>query len=69
MSKQIHKVRCFLCNIKVGINGFECRCKKIFCSDHRYQYIHNCEVNMKTMFREKIESENKLVVSDKLFRI
>jgi hypothetical protein len=63
------KIRCSLCNRKVGINGFECRCQKIFCTEHRFQYVHNCEVDPKSISQEKIAKENKVVITDKMIRI
>lgn len=37
----LFNVRCFACNKKVGITGFECRCRYIFCGIHRYAEEHD----------------------------
>jgi predicted nucleic acid binding AN1-type Zn finger protein len=47
------KTKCNLCEKKVGLLGFECRCKKIFCSIHRTPEQHNCSFDYKT-FGKKI---------------
>ncbi|RYR33234.1 hypothetical protein Ahy_A10g047791 [Arachis hypogaea] len=39
------------CNKKVGLIGFECRCGDLFCGNHRYPEIHECEFNFKDIGR------------------
>jgi predicted nucleic acid binding AN1-type Zn finger protein len=34
--------RCAICQKKVGILGFECKCKGTFCEKHRMMESHQC---------------------------
>jgi len=40
--KQVDTSKCWKCSKKVGIYGFQCRCKYYFCDKHRYNDQHNC---------------------------
>jgi hypothetical protein len=33
------KNRCWTCNKKIGITGFQCRCNYVFCAAHRYEQL------------------------------
>jgi len=34
--------RCVICQKKVGILGFECKCSGTFCEKHRMMESHQC---------------------------
>ena len=34
--------RCVICQKKVGILGFECKCLGLFCEKHRMMESHQC---------------------------
>jgi predicted nucleic acid binding AN1-type Zn finger protein len=34
--------RCVICQKKVGILGFECKCQETFCEKHRMMESHQC---------------------------
>ena len=34
--------RCFTCQKKVGLTGFDCKCKHQFCGEHRLPEAHAC---------------------------
>jgi hypothetical protein len=36
--------KCKVCNKKVGINGYECKCdtSAVFCDTHKYTFAHEC---------------------------
>lgn len=36
------------CKKKLGLLGFDCRCKKQFCSTHRAAEAHECEYDFKS---------------------
>jgi len=40
--EQKDKTKCWLCEKKCGLLGFDCRCGYVFCSKHRYAEEHNC---------------------------
>lgn len=61
--------RCYHCNKKVGIYGFNCRCGFNFCSSHRYADAHDCTFDYKTFEREQLRKTNQAVVADKIQRI
>lgn len=63
--------RCVICNKKVGILGFKCKCSEehLFCSAHRLPESHKCTFDHR--LEEKNMLANKLVkvVSDKIQKI
>ncbi|KAH8584894.1 A20 and Znf AN1 domains [Cryptosporidium sp. chipmunk genotype I] len=61
--------RCYHCNKKVGIYGFNCRCGFNFCSTHRYADAHDCTFDYKTFEREQLRKTNQAVIADKIQRI
>ncbi|XP_039978029.1 AN1-type zinc finger protein 6 isoform X2 [Xiphias gladius] len=63
------KNRCFTCQKKVGLTGFDCRCGNVFCSSHRYSDIHNCTFDYKADAAEKIRKDNPIVVREKIQKI
>ncbi|XP_038719934.1 zinc finger A20 and AN1 domain-containing stress-associated protein 1-like [Tripterygium wilfordii] len=60
------KQRCKKCNKKVGLLGFQCRCKDVFCGSHRYPEEHCCTVDWMTPARKVLVSQNPVVKADKL---
>ncbi|KAH1016258.1 hypothetical protein HUJ04_007512 [Dendroctonus ponderosae] len=61
------KSRCNHCNKRLNItNIYDCRCGKIFCSQHRYSEVHSCTYNYKTEGRKLLERQNPLVTADKV---
>lgn len=56
--EQINKKRCNQCNKKLSVcQGIECRCKKTFCSLHRYPDTHQCNfdyVNLDTGIHKSV---------------
>jgi len=61
--------RCWLCNKRVGLTGFKCRCGGTFCSSHRYSENHECSFNYKGVGREAIAKANPVVKADKIEKI
>jgi hypothetical protein len=60
--------RCSICNIKVKLNYYECKCdeKKKFCSEHRYPFNHNCSIDYKKINENKLSKLNPVVKPVKL---
>eukprot|EP00747_Dinoflagellata_sp_TGD_P165631 gnl/TRDRNA2_/TRDRNA2_187167_c0_seq1.p1 gnl/TRDRNA2_/TRDRNA2_187167_c0~~gnl/TRDRNA2_/TRDRNA2_187167_c0_seq1.p1 ORF type:complete len:260 (+),score=84.87 gnl/TRDRNA2_/TRDRNA2_187167_c0_seq1:57-782(+) len=56
--EQKDKTRCFFCQKKCGLTGFECKCGYVFCSKHRYAEEHNCDFDHKKAGREILEKQN-----------
>ncbi|XP_029948771.1 LOW QUALITY PROTEIN: AN1-type zinc finger protein 6 [Salarias fasciatus] len=63
------KNRCFTCNKRVGLTGFDCRCGNVFCCLHRYSDVHNCTFDYKADAAEKIRKENPVIVGEKIKKI
>ena len=64
--KQIKKNRCWSCNKKVGILGFDCECGYIFCGKHRYTYEHNCSIDKKNKHKINLQNNMPIIKSDKI---
>ncbi|KAI3691711.1 hypothetical protein L6452_31513 [Arctium lappa] len=61
--------RCLICNKKVGVIGFKCRCGEMFCGIHRYPEKHDCEFDFKRSGKEAIAKATPVVKADKVDRI
>lgn len=42
------------CKKKLGLLGFECRCKKQFCGQHRDAEVHSCEHDYKSDAKKEL---------------
>lgn len=65
------KNRCTICNKKIGILGFSCRCNGNFCTLHRLPEQHNC-CSLEEIKKESLEilsKNNYKVTADKLISI
>jgi hypothetical protein len=60
------KKRCKVCNKKVGLLGFECKCGHTFCSIHRMPEDHECCVDFKSEGKDKLRHDNPIVIKDKI---
>ncbi|KAG5899742.1 hypothetical protein JTB14_006080 [Gonioctena quinquepunctata] len=64
------KARCNKCNRKLNItNIYNCRCGKIFCSQHRYSEVHRCSYDYKLEGRMFLEQQNPRVTAEKINKI
>lgn len=64
------RARCSECNKRLNItNIHNCRCGKVFCSQHRYSEVHRCSYDYKTEGRKILEQQNPLVTAEKVNRI
>lgn len=61
--EQTDKTKCFTCNKKCGLTGFDCRCGYVFCAKHRYAEEHNCDFDHKSRGREIIAKANPNIVN------
>ena len=60
------KNRCSQCRKKLGLTPIECRCKKFFCSLHRYPEAHQCVVDYKKIEQPLLKKNLPEVVSKKV---
>ena len=52
------KHRCSFCNKKLGLLGFACDCKGVFCPLHHSAHSHNCNFNYLKEKQDKIKQNN-----------
>lgn len=63
---QANRSRCFGCNKRVGLLGFECRCGYVFCAGHRHAADHACSFDYASMDKARLASQNPVVAASKL---
>ena len=51
--------RCWKCNKRIGVLGFDCRCGYRFCGLHRYSYEHDCSFDFSAFARKQLEKQNQ----------
>ena len=51
------KKRCLVCNKKVGLTGFTCRCGGLFCGSHRSETQHACTFNFAEASNAMLETK------------
>jgi len=62
-----HKQTCASCNKALKfISTFTCRCKKSFCSRHRFHDQHDCTYDYKTGAKTKLKEVNPKIVPSKI---
>ncbi|KAL6978483.1 switch-activating protein Sap1 [Sarracenia purpurea var. burkii] len=61
--------RCAGCRRKVGLTRFQCRCRKLFCLEHRYSDRHDCSFDYKAAGREAIAHKNPVVRPAKILKV
>ena len=76
-SKKNKKKRCMVCNKKLGLMIFTCKCsniedlndKRIFCVSHMHPESHDCTFNHKDMSKELLTKKLVKVINEKVIRI
>jgi|688.fasta_scaffold2073742_1 hypothetical protein len=70
MTKKIetNKNRCFICNIKLGIDGWNCKCNLniLFCNNHRLPFNHNCSIDYKLENANLLKKHNHKIEKRKI---
>ncbi|KAL3893488.1 MAG: hypothetical protein SGPRY_014197 [Prymnesium sp.] len=64
--KQINTNRCWTCNKKIGLLGFQCKCEYYFCSEHRYSDKHECAFDFKALNKQQLTRANPTIAPAKL---
>ena len=60
------KNRCSFCNKTLGLLGFACECKGVFCAIHHSAHSHNCPIDRKQISKYIIEKKTPKVDHSKL---
>ena len=55
-----------ICNRKIGLTSFQCKCKYYFCIEHRYSDRHDCTFDYKQFNKELLQNSNPTVISSKI---
>jgi AN1-type zinc finger protein 5/6 len=58
--------RCPVCNKKLGLLPFECKCGKLFCIKHKDPEAHDCTYDFKSESKERLGDKLVKVVNCKI---
>lgn len=67
--KMPKRCECEGCNKKLVLTDIECKCKKYYCSTHRFSTDHSCNYDYKSDSIKNLEKNLIKVETDKLERI
>ena len=60
------KLKCNFCKKKCNLINFLCRCEKIYCIHCRYSHIHKCTYDYLTEEKNRIKTNNPIVIKEKV---
>lgn len=63
---QANTSRCWTCNRKIGLLGFQCKCEYYFCAEHRYSDRHECAFDFKAQSKQLLAKANPTIAPAKL---
>jgi len=63
---QANTSRCWTCNRKIGLLGFQCKCDYYFCSEHRYSDRHQCAFDYKAQGKQLLSKANPTIAPAKM---
>ena len=63
------KKRCVVCNKKLGLMEYSCRCGQLFCIKHQLPEEHNCTFDYQKMGKDLLDKKNPQVVGNKVIKI
>lgn len=58
--------RCSMCNKKLKLLMFSCKCNKKFCLNHQLPELHNCIFDYKNIGKDDIKKNNPIITPDKI---
>ena len=63
--------KCSLCNKKLKLISYSCKCEGQFCPKHRYTHAHNCTSLNKKIEESKeiIKNNNPVMIHSKVIKI
>ena len=61
--------RCSQCSKKVGLLGFECACKGVYCQKCRHAESHKCTYDFSSLGKALIQKNNPVVMGMKMVRM
>lgn len=63
---QVKTSRCWTCNRKIGLTGFQCKCDYFFCAEHRYSDRHGCDFDYKAQGKQLLTKANPTIAPSKM---
>jgi len=63
---QVKTSRCWTCNRKIGLTGFQCKCEYFFCAEHRYSDKHGCDFDYKAQGKQLLTKANPTIAPSKM---
>ena len=63
------KKRCPICNKKITLMDYTCRCGNSYCIKHRMPEDHNCTFDYEKLGKDIIDKNNPQVVCEKVIKI
>jgi hypothetical protein len=64
------EIRCYICNKKLSLVKQitnKCKCKYVFCDEHKTN--HNCNFDYQKQNRDKLKMENQIIIKNTLNKI
>lgn len=58
LKRQKNVSRCYKCNKKIGLTGFQCQCGYFYCSAHRHAEDHDCAFDHKAHGRDILAQQS-----------
>ena len=58
--------RCWSCNKRIGLLGFQCKCQYLFCSEHAPEDRHECDFDYKSVHKQQLAKANPTVTPTKV---
>lgn len=58
--------RCWTCNKKIGLTGFQCKCQYFFCAEHSNERAHECDFDYKAQARRLLDKANPQISPTKV---
>ena len=63
-----NKKRCLICNKKLGLIDYSCRCGNFYCQKHRLPELHSCSFDYQKSGKELLDKNNPTIVADKVIK-
>lgn len=60
--------KCIICKRNIGLLGFKCKCKNVYCVNHKYPEQHQCSFDFKETQKKRLEKELVQVLPEKVVK-
>lgn len=64
--EEMGKKRCNICNKKITLLSFNCKCNNVFCALHRFPEEHQCPIDYKKIGKDEIDKNNPIINPNKV---